>query len=132
MIYARIASMALAIAVVLGSAGAHAMRPLLSPESLNSWETAAKYQYYQSLGLLALAIAFLAGVMHPLRGAWALRIITIGMVCFCLSLYLRSTAAITGVDFKWLGPLAPIGGLLLIAGWVIAAFSFVKKVNPSN
>jgi len=125
--YARIATLALALAVVLGSIGAHAMRPHLSAEALNSWETAAKYQYYQSLGLLALAIAYLSGVLHPIRGLWAMRIIAVGMACFCLSLYLRSSAAVTGFDFAWLGPVAPTGGLLFIAGWLLAAFSFQRK-----
>lgn len=127
--YARIAAVALAIAVVLGSIGAHAMRPHLSAEALNSWETAAKYQYYQSLGLLALAIAYLAGVLHPQRGLWAMRIITTGMLFFCLSLYLRSSAPVTGFDFAWLGPIAPTGGLLFIAGWLLAAFSFQKSTK---
>jgi uncharacterized membrane protein YgdD (TMEM256/DUF423 family) len=127
MIYARIATLALAIAVVLGSIGAHGLQPHLSPEAYNSWETAAKYQYYQSLGLLALAVAHLSGVTHPKRMLWALRIISLGMVFFCLSLYLRSSAPVTGMDFTWLGPVAPIGGLLFIAGWLLAAFSFVSK-----
>lgn len=127
MIYARIAALALAIAVVLGSMGAHALRPHLSPEALNSWETAAKYQYYQSLGLLALAVAHMAGITQPKRMLWAMRIITFGMVCFSLSLYLRSSAPATGMDFTWLSPAAPTGGLLFIAGWLLAAFSFVSK-----
>lgn len=125
--YARIAAISMALAVVLGSVGAHGLRPHLTPEQFNSWETAAKYQVYQSLGLLLFAIANLAGVVHAQRSLWAMRAITAGMIAFCLSLYLRSSSPVTGVDFSWLGPVAPVGGLLLIAAWLIAAISFVHK-----
>jgi len=125
--YARIAAISLAIAVVLGSVGAHGLRPHLSPEQFNSWETAAKYQVYQSLGLLALAIAFMTGIVHQARALWSMRVLTTGMLAFCVSLYLRSSSPVTGLDFGWLGPVAPTGGLLLIAGWLLAATAFVNR-----
>jgi uncharacterized membrane protein YgdD (TMEM256/DUF423 family) len=123
--YARIAAISLALAVVLGSIGAHGMRPSLSPEQYNSWETAAKYQVYQSLGLLAIAIAYMAGVVHRMRALWSMRLLSVGMLAFCMSLYLRSSSPVTGLEFSWLGPVAPAGGLLLIAGWLLASTSFV-------
>ena len=125
--YARIACLSLVVAVVLGSMGAHSMKPHVTPEALNSWETAVKYQYYQSLGLLALAAA---GRVLPIAArahAWAMHLIGLGMLFFCASLYLRSSSAVSGVDFTWLGPVAPIGGLLFIAGWLLAAFAFSGK-----
>ena len=57
---------------------------------------------------------------------WAMHAIALGMLCFCASLYLRSSSPLTGLDFAWLGPVAPVGGLLFIAGWVLAAFSFTR------
>ncbi|MFN5620646.1 MAG: DUF423 domain-containing protein [Flavobacteriales bacterium] len=125
--YARIAALSLALAVVLGSVGAHGLRPHLTPEQFNSWETAAKYQVYQSLGILALAIAYMAGVVHHSRALWAMRILSIGTLAFCASLYLRSSSPVTGLEFGWLGPVAPVGGLLLIAGWMVAVTAFVHK-----
>ena len=125
--YARIACLSLAVAVVLGSMGAHAMKPHLTAEAMNSWDTAVKYQYYQSLGLLALAAA---GRVLPIAArahAWAMHLIGLGMLFFCASLYLRSSSALSGVEFAWLGPVAPIGGLLFIAGWLLAAFAFTGK-----
>jgi uncharacterized membrane protein YgdD (TMEM256/DUF423 family) len=125
--YARIACLSLAMAVVLGSMGAHAMKPHVTPEALNSWETAVKYQYYQSIGLLVLTIA---GRVLPITTrvyAWAMHLIALGMLFFCSSLYLRSSSALSGVEFAWLGPVAPIGGLLFIAGWLLAAFTFTGK-----
>jgi uncharacterized membrane protein YgdD (TMEM256/DUF423 family) len=126
MIYARIACISLALSVILGSMGAHAMKPHLTAEALNSWDTAVKYQVYQSLGLLALSIAGGFGLVKKQIHLWAMHAIALGMLCFCASLFLRSSSPLTGLDFAWLGPVAPVGGLLFIAGWVLAAFSFTR------
>lgn len=129
--YARIACLSLAVAVVLGSMGAHAMKPFLTAEAMNSWDTAVKYHYYQSIGLLALTAA---GKVLPIVArahAWAMHLIALGTLFFCASLYLRSSSAVSGIDFTWLGPIAPIGGLLFIAGWLMAAFAFTGKKQAS-
>ncbi len=122
--YARIACISLAITVVLGSIGAHAMKPQLTPEAFNSWDTAVKYQIYHSLGLLMLSIAGRLALAKQQILQWSMHLIALGAIGFCLSLYLRSSSTVTGLDFAWLGPVAPVGGLLFIAGWVLAAFSF--------
>lgn len=122
--YARIACFSLAIAVVLGSVGAHAMKPHLNSEALNSWDTAVKYQYYQSLGLLVLYVAGRIKEINAKLHLWGMHCIALGMLFFCASLYLRSSAPLTGLNFTWLGPVAPIGGLLFIAGWLVSAFGF--------
>jgi uncharacterized membrane protein YgdD (TMEM256/DUF423 family) len=129
--YARIACLSLALSVILGSIGAHAMKPHLSAEALNSWDTAVKYQVYQSVGLLILALAGKVGAVNEVWHRWSMHIIALGMLFFCASLYLRSSSPVSGLDFSWLGPIAPIGGLLFIAGWVLAAFSF-KMDNTSR
>ncbi len=125
--YARFACISLAAAVLLGSVGAHAMKPHVSAVALNSWDTAVKYQFYQSLGLLIIA---LAGAFHPMRYAlhvWSMRMLALGILFFSGSLYLRSSSPLTGIDFAWLGPIAPTGGILFVAGWVLAAFSIAPK-----
>jgi uncharacterized membrane protein YfcA len=79
------------------------------------------------IGLLVLTIA---GRVLPITTrvyAWAMHLIALGMLFFCSSLYLRSSSALSGVEFAWLGPVAPIGGLLFIAGWLLAAFAFTGK-----
>jgi uncharacterized membrane protein YgdD (TMEM256/DUF423 family) len=130
--YARIACVSLALSIVLGSMGAHAMKPHLTPEAFNSWDTAVKYQVYQSLGLLALSMAGRAGYVKVGIHRWSMLAIALGMIFFCGSLYLRSSTPVTGVDFSWLGPVAPIGGILLILGWVLAALSCAReKKNDS-
>ena len=129
--YARIACVSLAVAVVLGSMGAHAMKPHLTAEAMNSWDTAVKYQYYQSMGLLVLAVAARTTDQASRAHAWAMHLIALGTLFFCASLYLRSSSPVSGVDFTWLGPIAPIGGLLFIAGWLMAAFAFTGKKQAS-
>jgi uncharacterized membrane protein YgdD (TMEM256/DUF423 family) len=124
--YARIACISLAVSVLLGSVGAHAIKPHLTAEALNSWETAVKYQVYQSLGLLIIALGGRVTSVQPLLHAWAKNLLALGILCFCGSLYLRSSSALTGMEFAWLGPVAPVGGILFMAGWVLAGFSFTS------
>lgn len=127
--FARFAAISLALAVILGSVGAHALRPLLTAEAFNSWETASRYQIYQSLGILLIALAHMAGYTRKTISIWSLWLITAGMTAFCASLFLRSSTAVHGVDFSFLGAIAPIGGILLIVGWLLAAFSFSVGVK---
>ena len=130
--YARIACVSLALSIVLGSMGAHAMKPHLTAEAFNSWETAVKYQVYQSLGLLALSMAGRAGYVKVGIHRWSMFAIALGMLFFSGSLYLRSSTPVTGVDFSWLGPVAPMGGLFLILGWVLAALSFAREKKDDS
>lgn len=125
--YIRLACVSLAVTVILGSVGAHAMKPQLSPEAFNSWDTAVKYQIYHSLGLLLLSMAARVCAVNKNIHQWSMHLIALGILGFCLSLYLRSSSAVTGMDFSWLGPVAPVGGLCFVAGWIVAAFSFTAE-----
>jgi uncharacterized membrane protein YgdD (TMEM256/DUF423 family) len=124
--YARIACISLAVSVLLGSVGAHAMKPHLTAEALNSWDTAVKYQVYQSLGLLIITLGGRITPVQLMLHTWATRLLALGILFFCGSLYLRSSSALTGMEFAWLGPVAPVGGILFMAGWVLAGFSFTS------
>jgi len=101
--------------VILGALGAHALEKVLPAESVASFVTGVRYQMYHALALLALAFApkNLKGV-KTIASLWI-----IGTVFFSLSIYLLSTAAITGSELSWLGPVTPVGGLLLISGWAL-------------
>jgi len=101
----------LALATLLGAFGAHGLLGELSPDRLSVYLTADRYQFFQSLGLLGVGLA--AGAVNAalLRRAGAL--LLIGIVLFCGSLYALAFGAPHAVGF-----LTPLGGLLLIAGWV--------------
>ena len=99
-----------AAAVVLGAFGAHALRSRLDPTALATWQTAVQYHLVHALGLLGLALfARATGRSVALPSSLLLA----GILLFSGSLYLVATAG-----WKWLGPVTPVGGLCLIAGWL--------------
>ena len=107
-----VASVLGAIGVGLGAFGAHGLRERLSPDQLSSWETAVTYQLLHAVVLAALASA---GEGRPIQLPAAL--FTAGIVLFSGSIYLL---ALGGP--RWLGPVTPIGGASLIAGWLALAW----------
>ena len=109
-------SMSGLIAVAAGAFGAHALRARLSPDYLAVFETAARYQMYHALALLAAAWAatrWPGALVH-----WAGWLFVVGTVLFSGSLY---ALALTGT--RWLGAITPVGGLALLAGWLCLAVS---------
>ena len=103
-------------AVGAGAFGAHGLRGRLTPDLLDIFETAVRYQMYHALALLAVALGALRwpGGLLPLAG-W---LFVAGMVIFSGSLYVLSLSGI-----RWLGAITPIGGVLLIVGWLVAAWA---------
>ncbi len=99
-----------ALGVILGAFGAHALQARLSTEQIESWSTAVRYQLLHSVALLALALfASATGRSIQLPG-W---LFGVGIALFSGSIYLL---VLTGQ--RWLGPVTPVGGLCLIAGWL--------------
>lgn len=113
-------------AVILGAMGAHALKEVLHPAQLLSFETAVRYQFFHGLVLL---IVFLAKDQLPVRFLnIATALITLGVVFFSGSIYLLSCKDLIGlVTYKWLGPITPIGGVLMILGWLFLIISGAKK-----
>ncbi|MEO7766346.1 MAG: DUF423 domain-containing protein [Ferruginibacter sp.] len=109
-----------AIAVMAGAFGAHALKQVLSDKYLATFETAVRYQFYHVLALLAMAILFKEFPNNYLL--WSGRLFCVGMLIFSGSLYLLTLLEAMGQHgFKWLGAITPIGGICLIAGWVLMA-----------
>jgi uncharacterized membrane protein YgdD (TMEM256/DUF423 family) len=103
------------VAVAAGAFGAHALRARLGPELLAVFETAARYQMYHALALIAVAWAISRWGTPQLRAAgW---LFLAGTILFSGSLYLL---ALTGV--RGLGAVTPFGGLCFLAGWLLLAF----------
>lgn len=101
-------------AVAAGAFGAHGLRARVAPEQVTSWQTAAHYQLVHAVALLALALHGAGG--RPLGTApWLL---AVGMVLFSGSIY----ALVLGAP-RWLGPVTPVGGLCLMAGWAALVFA---------
>jgi uncharacterized membrane protein YgdD (TMEM256/DUF423 family) len=124
--FIRAAAISAAIAVILGALGAHALKTKLGPDQLQGFETAVKYQMYHSLALLALPL--LINVLNTTMLRYAGLFFITGMVFFSGSIYLLSTRTLTGMEgLSILGPVTPIGGLFLIAGWIFVFIATIKK-----
>jgi uncharacterized membrane protein YgdD (TMEM256/DUF423 family) len=111
-----IAGLLLALAVVLGAVGTHALRARLSPDQLSIFETAVRYHFYNALGLLAIGVISMSMPSPWLR--WSAGLIIAGIVLFSGALYLASLGAP-----RFIHVLPPFGGLAWIAGWLLFAFA---------
>ena len=110
----------MALSVLLGAFGAHALKAQLSPEMMQVYKIGVEYQFYHALGLLLVGIVSFQVKSKYLN--WSGLLITIGIILFSGSLYLLS---LTGA--KAVGAITPIGGLSLVAGWVLMAIAVWKR-----
>jgi uncharacterized membrane protein YgdD (TMEM256/DUF423 family) len=99
------------VSVAAGAFGAHALRARLTPEYLAVFETAARYQMYHALGLLAVAWAITR--WPRALPVWAGWLFVLGTVLFSGSLYVL---ALSGV--RWWGAVTPLGGAAFLVGWL--------------
>ncbi|HBW82319.1 MAG TPA: DUF423 domain-containing protein [Sphingobacterium sp.] len=109
-------------AIILGAFGAHAFKKILSAEKLESFEVGRRYQMYAALTLLILGFNFRFELQSE-RVAFYL--ITLGTILFSVSIYFLSFAEYWKKNLKFLGPITPLGGLLMIAGWVAVIVRFL-------
>jgi uncharacterized membrane protein YgdD (TMEM256/DUF423 family) len=105
-----VAAVSGATAVLLGAFGAHGLKARVPPESVASWNTAVEYHLLHSVVLLALALYAANGGGEA---RWAMRLLASGVVLFSGSIYVL----VLGGP-RWMGPITPLGGVLLIAGWI--------------
>ncbi len=99
------------LGVLLGAFGAHTLATRLTPDRLETFETAVRYQLIHALALMAVGLLSAHRSSPALR--WAARLMSAGVLIFSGSLYLLIATGIT-----LLGAVTPIGGLAMIAGWV--------------
>ena len=112
------------IAIVLGAFGAHALKNVLTVEQLNTFETGVKYQMYHALFLMFVANSQM--ITQKIKKT-ILILVSLGVLFFSGSIYLLATNNLTTFDFKIIGFITPIGGLLLIAGWFFVIVNFFNK-----
>ena len=119
--YIIIASLFAALAILFGAFGSHALKERLSAQSLEVYDIATRYLMFHALGIFLLA---LLGFQLPKESLEIPVIMMIvGTSIFSGSLYL-----IAMLDFKKLGMVTPIGGLLLIVSWLLLAYNTYKTV----
>ena len=115
------------LAVILGAFGAHGLEDQLTPESIDAYQTAVQYQFLHVLsGLLVIALS------NTLNLKWPRLILTfqlLGIILFSGSIYLLSTKSLTGIEWSFLGPITPIGGVFFIISWLLLAISFLTSAK---
>lgn len=116
-----------AIGVALGALGAHALDNVLEPQALTSYLTAVRYQMYHAFALVLLGL-YQMQTKQTTKAPHLL--ITFGVILFSGSIYGLTLLPLIDVSARWLGPITPIGGLLLIFGWVTWLWTTFKKNSP--
>ena len=107
------------LAIILGAFGAHALKKILNTDQLKSFEIGVKYQMYHALVLLFSGTYF--STPNQLM-AWSF---IIGTILFSFSIYGLVLSDANGRKIKFLGPITPLGGLLLVIGWIMLLIEFI-------
>ena len=112
------------LAIVFGAFGAHALKNKLTEEQLHSFETGVKYQMYHAIVLLV--ISFNLNFNSRLETI-LLTCFIVGTLLFSFSIYGLVLSSASGNKMRFLGPVTPLGGLLLAIGWLLLMFNFFQN-----
>lgn len=107
------------LAVALGAFGAHALKNSVSPEMIDVWKTAVQYQMFHVLALLSVIL--LEHREHAARWQIIGWFFVVGCIVFSGSLYLLVIS-----EIKLFGMITPIGGSVLLIGWLLLFFFLIK------
>jgi uncharacterized membrane protein YgdD (TMEM256/DUF423 family) len=122
MIWSVIGAIGLALAVLFGAFGAHALKGQLDSYSLDVYEKAVFYHFVHALGLLAVSALPKSGVISQAASTWVCGLLLAGIVLFSGSLYVL---AVTGI--RGLGAITPLGGLSFISAWLVLAYALMRR-----
>lgn len=111
------------IGIILGAFAAHGLKPIISAEAMDSFETGVRFQMYHALLLLILGNL---QEKHRKVLTWAFYLIITGVILFSGSIYFLATNDLTIFDFRVIALITPVGGSLLIFCWVLLAIHFIK------
>ena len=113
----------IALGIILGAFGAHGLKQVVSPEKVASFEVGVRYQIYHGIALLILSLnaSKIEGTLKVF-----LAFILGGILFFSGSIYLLALNDLLGADLSFLGPLTPVGGVLMIAGWGVLVRQLLK------
>lgn len=111
------------LSIILGAFGAHAFKDILSVEKLASFEVGVRYMMYSALTLLILGffLDFTTGIEKN-----AARLIMVGSFMFSVSIYFLAFSEKINVPSKVLGPITPVGGTLMLVGWGMLLYYFIR------
>ncbi|WP_028892338.1 DUF423 domain-containing protein [Tenacibaculum sp. 47A_GOM-205m] len=110
-------------AVIFGAFGAHALKKVLNEEQLKSFETGVKYQMYHALVLLFV------GSYFDVPSSTIYYAFVVGIILFSFSIYGLVLSDAKGKKMKFLGPITPLGGLILIVGWALLIYNISQTIH---
>lgn len=118
--------------VILGAFGAHALKDVLEPAQLSTFETGVKYQFMHALGILIVGLSLRKLKETTAKRVWYLFMVGIGV--FSLSLYFLSMRSLLGFSdsYKAVGAITPLGGLSFISGWFYLAYDGFKLTDNES
>ena len=115
-----------ALAVALGAFGAHGLKNYADVTTLNTFETAVRYQFYHALAILIASILYASYPDKKIKQASTFFIL--GICLFSGSLYVLTLLKIYAVtSFNFIGAITPLGGLSFILGWLFLALGINTK-----
>lgn len=112
------------VSVILGAFGAHALKKIISVDKLASFETGVKYQMYSALFLLI--VGYILKFETPSE-KWISILMIAGTFIFSVSIYLLAFSEVAAIPSKVIGPVTPLGGLMMIISWAMLIFYFAKN-----
>jgi len=119
--WSAIGAVFLALAVLIGAFGAHALQGRLDAYSRGVYETGVIYHFFHALGILIVSILPRVGALSESRASSVCWLLAAGILLFSGSLY---TLAVSGV--RTLGAVTPFGGISFIAAWVLLAYWLIR------
>ena len=109
-------------AIILGAFGAHALKKTLSTDQLKSFETGIKYQMYHAIVLLILGFQL---ELNSTLETYMIYSFISGVFLFSFSIYGLVISSAKNKKLRFLGPITPLGGLLLTIGWGLLLYHFI-------
>jgi uncharacterized membrane protein YgdD (TMEM256/DUF423 family) len=111
------------ISIILGAFASHGLEKSVTPDDIETFQVGVRYQMYHALFLLFVGIA---PQIQMRTKKVMFYLVIVGVLFFSGSIYGLSTNELSGFDFKTIGFITPIGGLLLILSWIVMLLDFLK------
>ena len=109
------------LSIILGALNSHNFKKILPETAFESIDLSLRYMMFHGLALLILSVLSVEG-----KKLISFFLIT-GTLLFSFSILLLSFQSQIDFNLSWLGPITPIGGCLLIFGWILILFQFIKN-----
>ena len=119
----------ISLSIILGAFGAHPLKEVLSSKQMTSYDVGIRYQMYNGLGLLILGLNA-DNIKNSLSSVYWL--LLLGGVMFSGSIYLLSLQDLLNAKLSFLGPVTPLGGVLLISGWVLLMVKLIRTEGSNE